>query len=159
MCGDERFENHDPAVAGCALQQCVCKVGDADVQLIGAVDQVVKVFLLGSADFVRRGLADGFADGRPGRAVLRGGDPVRQRLSRHVTEEEVEVVDGEAGGVMVESGWGEPVRTIKMSLAAGRRVVPSARMGRVSRRRRRSRTAVYNDQDPVGEFMRRPNKT
>lgn len=40
MCGDERFENHDPAVAGRALQQRVCQVGDADVQLIGAVDQV-----------------------------------------------------------------------------------------------------------------------
>lgn len=38
--GDERFENHYPAVAGCALQQRVCQVGDADVQLIGAVDQV-----------------------------------------------------------------------------------------------------------------------
>lgn len=40
VCGDERFENHDPAVAGRALQQRVCQVGDADVQLIGAVDQV-----------------------------------------------------------------------------------------------------------------------
>lgn len=40
VCGDERFENHYPAVAGCALQQCVRQVGDADVQLIGAVDQV-----------------------------------------------------------------------------------------------------------------------
>ena len=40
VCGDERFENHYPAVTGCALQQCVCQVGDADVQLIGAVDQV-----------------------------------------------------------------------------------------------------------------------
>lgn len=38
--GNERFENHDPAVAGRALQQRVCQVGDADVQLIGAVDQV-----------------------------------------------------------------------------------------------------------------------
>lgn len=84
------------------------------------------MFLLGSADFMRRGLADGFADGRAGHAVLRGGDPVRQRLSRHVTMEEVEVADEEAGGVMVESGWGEPGWTIKMSLAAGRRVVPSA---------------------------------
>lgn len=109
---------------------------------------------------MRRGLADGFADGRPGHAVLRGGDPVRQRLSRHVTEEEealVVVVKEVAGGVMVEeSGWGEPGRTIKMSLEAGRRVVPSARIGRMSRRRRR--TAAYTDEDPVGEFMRRPNK-
>lgn len=40
VCGDERFENHNPAVAGCALQQCVCQVGDADIELIGAVDQV-----------------------------------------------------------------------------------------------------------------------
>lgn len=40
VCGDERFENHDPAAAGRALQQRVCQVGDADVQLIGAVDQV-----------------------------------------------------------------------------------------------------------------------
>lgn len=40
VCGDERFENHYPAVAGCTLQQCVCQVGDADVHLIGAVDQV-----------------------------------------------------------------------------------------------------------------------
>lgn len=38
--GDERFEDHDPAVAGGALQQRVCQVGDADVQLIGAVNQV-----------------------------------------------------------------------------------------------------------------------
>lgn len=38
--GDQRFENHNPAVAGCALQQRVCQMGDADVQLIGAVDQV-----------------------------------------------------------------------------------------------------------------------
>lgn len=123
------------------------------------------MFLLGSADFVRRGLADGFADGRPGHAVLCGGDPVGQRLSRHVTEEEEE--DEEAGGgVMVESGWGEPGRTIKMSLAAGkrrrRRVVPSVRIGQ-RREKRRSRwwwwrTAAYTDQDPVGEFMRRPNK-
>ncbi len=117
------------------------------------------MFLLGSADFVRRGLADGFADGRPGHAVLRGGDPVRQRLSRHVTEEEEEVVevDKKAGGVMVESGWGEPGWTIKMSSAAGRRVVPSARIGR--RSWSRERTAAYTGEDPVGEFMRRPNKT
>lgn len=132
------------------------------------------MFLLGSADFVRRGLADGFADGRPGHAVLCGGDPVGQRLSRHVTEEEEEEAaavvveeDEEAGGgVMVESGWGEPGRTIKMSLAAGkrrrRRVVPSVRIGQ-RREKRRSRwwwwrTAAYTDQDPVGEFMRRPNK-
>ena len=40
VCGDERFENHYPAVAGCTLQQCVCQVRDADVHLIGAVDQV-----------------------------------------------------------------------------------------------------------------------
>lgn len=79
----------------------------------------------------------------------------------------VEVVEEEAGGVMmVESGWGEPGRTIKMSLAAGRRVVPSARIGRLNRRRRRMRwwrrrrsTAAYTGEDPVGEFMRRPNKT
>lgn len=38
--GDERFEDHDPAAAGGALQQRVCQVGDADVQLIGAVNQV-----------------------------------------------------------------------------------------------------------------------
>lgn len=133
------------------------------------------MFLLGSADFVRRGLADGFADGRPGHAVLCGGDPVGQRLSRHVTEEAAVVVveeveeeeeDEEAGGgVMVESGWGEPGRTIKMSLAAGkrrrRRVVPSVRIGQRREKRRRWwwwRTAAYTDQDPVGEFMRRPNK-
>lgn len=103
--------------------------------------------------------------------MLCGGDPVGQRLSRHVTEEEeaavVEEEDEEAGGgVMVESGWGEPGRTIKMSLAAGkrrrRRVVPSVRIGQ-RREKRRSRwwwwrTAAYTDQDPVGEFMRRPNK-
>lgn len=69
------------------------------------------------------------------------------------------MVDEEAGGVMVESGWGEPGRTIKMSLAAGRRVVPSARIGRVSGRRRRRTAAAYTGEDPVGEFMRRPNKT
>lgn len=40
VCGDERFKHHYPAVTGCALQQCVCQVGNADVQLIGAVDQV-----------------------------------------------------------------------------------------------------------------------
>lgn len=40
VCGDERLEDHDPAVAGRALQQRVCQVWDADVQLIGAVDQV-----------------------------------------------------------------------------------------------------------------------
>lgn len=40
VCGDERFENYYPAVTGCALHQRVCQVGDADVQLIGAVDQV-----------------------------------------------------------------------------------------------------------------------
>lgn len=40
--GDEGFEDHDPAVAGGALQQRVCQVGDADVQLIGAVNQVWK---------------------------------------------------------------------------------------------------------------------
>lgn len=133
------------------------------------------MLLLGSADFVRRGLADGFADGRTGHAVLRGGDPVCQRLSRHVTEEEeveevvlllllVEVnveVEEEAGGA-IDSGWGEPGRTIKMSLtAAGRRVVPS------TRRRRRWRrwgwwwwrTAAYTGENPMGEFMRRLNKT
>lgn len=38
--GDECFENHNPAVACCALQQRVCQMWDADVQLIGAVDQV-----------------------------------------------------------------------------------------------------------------------
>ena len=42
VCRDERFENHNPAVTGRALQQRVCQVGDADVQLIGAVDQVCK---------------------------------------------------------------------------------------------------------------------
>lgn len=97
--------------------------------------------------------------------MLCGGDPVGQRLSRHVTEEEEE--DEEAGGgVMVESGWGEPGRTIKMSLAAGkrrRRVVPSVRIGQRREKRRRRwwwwrRTAAYTDEDPVGEFMRRPNK-
>ena len=128
------------------------------------------MFLLGSADFVRRGLADGFADGRTGHAVLRGGDPVCQRLSRHVTKKEallllvlVEVeVEEEAGGA-IDSGWGEPGRTIKMSLtAAGRRVVPSTRR---RRRRRRwwwwwwRRTAAYTGENPMGEFMRRPNKT
>lgn len=40
VCGDERFENHNPAVACRALQQCVCEMGDAHVQLICAVDQV-----------------------------------------------------------------------------------------------------------------------
>lgn len=122
------------------------------------------MFLLGSADFVRRGLADGFADGRTGHAVLRGGDPVCQRLSRHVTEEEVVPlvvvveVEEEAGGA-IDSGWREPGRTIKMSLtAAGRRVVPSTRR----RRRRRwwwRRTAAYTGENPMGEFMRRLNKT
>ena len=42
VCGDERFKNHYPAVTGCALQQCVRQVGDADVHLIGAVDQVCR---------------------------------------------------------------------------------------------------------------------
>ena len=141
------------------------------------------MFLLGSADFVRRGLADGFADGRTGHAVLRGGDPVRQRLSRHVTEEEEEEVVVEevvVEEVMVVEVVGAP---IKMSLAAAaaaaagrtrrrrrRRVVPSARMGRLSRskrrrwwrRRRRRRTAAaaaaaHTGEDPVGEFMRRAN--
>lgn len=80
-----------------------------------------------------------------------------------MVEEEEEDEDEEAGGeVMVESGWGEPGRTIKMSLAAGRRrrrVVPSVRIGRRRKKRRRRRTAAYTDEDPVGEFMRRPNKT
>lgn len=40
VCGDERFENYDPAAAAAALQQRVGQVGDADVQLIGAVDQI-----------------------------------------------------------------------------------------------------------------------
>lgn len=40
VCGDERFENHNPAVARRALQQRVGQMGDANVQLIGAVDQV-----------------------------------------------------------------------------------------------------------------------
>lgn len=40
VCGDERFEDHDPAAAAAALQQRVGQVGDADIQLIGAVDQV-----------------------------------------------------------------------------------------------------------------------
>lgn len=40
VCGDERFEDHDPAAAAAALQQRVGQVGDADVQLIGAVDQI-----------------------------------------------------------------------------------------------------------------------
>lgn len=40
--GDERFENHYPTVAGRPLQHRVCQVWDADVQLIGAVDQVWK---------------------------------------------------------------------------------------------------------------------
>lgn len=96
------------------------------------------MFLLGSADFMRRGLADGFADGRPGHAVLSGGDAVRQRLSRHITEE--------AGG-MVEGG--KP-GMIKMSLATGR--VPSAQIARLKRR-------AYTDVDPMSEFIRRPNKT
>ena len=42
------------------------------------------MFLLGSADFVRRGLAGRLADGRAGHAVLRSGDPVRKSLARHV---------------------------------------------------------------------------
>lgn len=124
----------------------------------------VKVFLLGSADFMRRGLADGFADGRAGHAVLRGGDPVRQRLSRHVTveeeqeeEEEKEVVV--AVVVMVVSGWGELGRTIKMSLVVGRRVVPSVRVRRKRRKRGRgTEAAEYTEENPVGEFMRRPKK-
>lgn len=41
------------------------------------------MLLLGRADFVRRGLAHGFADGRAAHAVLRRGDPVRDGLSRH----------------------------------------------------------------------------
>ncbi|KAM7374570.1 hypothetical protein PAMP_007218 [Pampus punctatissimus] len=61
---------------------------------------------------------------------------------------------------MVEPGRGEPGRrTIKMSLAAGRRVVPSARISRLSRsssrrrrRRRRRRTAAYTDEDPWMNF-------
>lgn len=115
------------------------------------------MFLLGSADFVRRGLADGFADGRTGHAVLRGGDPVCQRLSRHVSEEEVVLVEEEeeAGVAMVE-WWGEPGRMIKMSLAAaGRRVVPSARRRRWRRRRR---AAAFTGENPMGEFMRRLKK-
>lgn len=122
------------------------------------------MFLLGSADFVRCGLADGFADGRTGHAVLRGGDPVCQRLSRHVSEEEVVLVlveeEEEAGGAMVE-WWGEPGRMIKMSLAAaGRRVVPSARRRRWWWRRwwRRRRAAAFTGENPIGEFMRRLNK-
>lgn len=43
------------------------------------------MLLLGRADFVRRGLAHGFADGRSGHAVLSRGDPVRDGLSRHIT--------------------------------------------------------------------------
>lgn len=42
MRGDQRLEDHDPAVAGCALEQRVCQVRDADVQLVGAVDQVLQ---------------------------------------------------------------------------------------------------------------------
>lgn len=43
------------------------------------------MLLLGRADFVRSGLAHGFADGRSGHAVLSRGDPVRDGLSRHIT--------------------------------------------------------------------------
>lgn len=63
----------------------------------------------------------------------------------------------EAVGAMVER-WGEPGRTIKMSLAAaGRRVVPSARRGG-RRWRRRRRAAAFTGENPMGEFMRRLNK-
>lgn len=42
VCGDEGFENHNPAVGSRSLQECVRQMGDADVQLIGAVDQVCR---------------------------------------------------------------------------------------------------------------------
>lgn len=53
------------------------------------------MLLLGRADFVRRGLAHRFADGRAGHAVVRGGDAVRQRLSRHVTHTHTQDPDEE----------------------------------------------------------------
>lgn len=63
VCGDERFEDHDPAAVGGSLKQSVCQLGHVHIHLIGAVDEIIEVFLFGSTDFMRCGLADGFADG------------------------------------------------------------------------------------------------
>lgn len=43
----------------------------------------VQVLLLGPHDFMGRRLADGLGDGGAGDAVLSGGDPVRDALTRH----------------------------------------------------------------------------
>lgn len=45
----------------------------------------VKVFFLGSTDFMRGGFAHSLADSRAGHAVLSCCDPIRDRLSRHLS--------------------------------------------------------------------------
>lgn len=82
--GDKGFEDHHPAGVGRALEQRVCQLRDAHVHLIGAVDQIVEVFLLGPADFVCCSLAHRFADGRAGHAVLGCCDPISDGLPRHL---------------------------------------------------------------------------
>lgn len=38
--GNEGFEDHHPAWVGCSLEKSVCQLGNVDVHLIGAVDQI-----------------------------------------------------------------------------------------------------------------------
>lgn len=40
MCGDQRFEHNHPAGVGGPLEQRVGQLGNVDVHLIGAVDQI-----------------------------------------------------------------------------------------------------------------------
>ncbi|XP_053230836.1 uncharacterized protein LOC128406964 [Podarcis raffonei] len=63
----------------------------------------VEVLLLGAHDFVGRGLADGFGDGRAGDTVLRRRDPVRDRLARHVDDEEEEEEGGDRAALRLFS--------------------------------------------------------
>lgn len=56
---------------------------DNNTQCIRVYILTVKVFLLGSAHFMCGGFAHSLADRRPGHAVLRCCDPIRDRLARH----------------------------------------------------------------------------
>lgn len=42
VCGDERFEDHNPATVGGSLKQSVGQLGHVHIHLIGAVNQVWK---------------------------------------------------------------------------------------------------------------------
>lgn len=81
---------------------------------------------------MRRGLADGFAYSGSCHAVLSRSDPIRDRLSRHIPN----AVNGES--------------EIKLSLVMIERV-PSKQTARL-------KTKTYTDANPMGEFIRRPNK-